>query len=119
MSGDNGPYYDVTLPDGRTVSCNDVIDALGMSFNRGEAFKALWRMGRKPGTPALYDAEKVGYYGARELERLRRDEPVLALDPREGSVKFVRDCNNPNAAPACYEFRDGAWRDTGRSDAPA
>ena len=40
MSGDNGPYYDVTLPDGRTVSCNDVIDALGMSFNRGEAFKA-------------------------------------------------------------------------------
>lgn len=88
MSGDNGPYYDVTLPDGRTVSCNDVIDALGMSFNRGEAFKALWRMGRKPGTPALYDAEKVGYYGARELERLRRDEPVLALPDADDDVPF-------------------------------
>lgn len=31
-------------------------------------------------------------------------------DPREGSVKFVRDCDNPNAAPTCYEFRGGAWR---------
>lgn len=93
MSGDNGPYYDVTLPDGRTVSCNDVIDALGMSFNRGEAFKALWRMGRKPGTPALYDAEKVAYYGARELERLRRDEPVLALDKER---KVVWSCHDPS-----------------------
>lgn len=81
LSGADGAYYDITLADGRRVSCNDVIDALGMSFNRGEAFKALWRMGRKPGTPAIYDAEKVGYYGQRELERLKRDEPVLDLRP--------------------------------------
>lgn len=31
-------------------------------------------------------------------------------DPREGSVKFVRDCDNPNSPPVCYEFRGGAWR---------
>lgn len=38
-----------------------------------------------------------------------RDRDV-STDPREGSVKFVRDCDNPNAPPVCYEFRDGAWR---------
>ena len=78
--GDDGSaYYRLTMPSGAVIECNDVIDALGLTFNQGEAFKALWRMGRKPGTPALYDAEKVAYFGGREVARLRRDEPVLDL----------------------------------------
>lgn len=53
------------------VECGDVIEALDMTFNEGEAFKALWRLsaarqGRgKPGNKAQYDADKVAHYGAR------------------------------------------------------
>lgn len=72
-SGLNGSYYDLTMPDGRVVSCNDVIDALGLSFNRGEMFKAIWRLGRKPGVDERYDAEKIVYYAQRELTRVTRD----------------------------------------------
>lgn len=59
-----GPY---------TAECEDIIEALGMTFAEGCAFKAIWRKcaartlgiakaGYKGG---LYDAEKAQYYGAR------------------------------------------------------
>lgn len=58
-----GPAYD--------TECNDIIEALDMNFAEGNAFKALWRIaadraGRgKPGTTALYDSEKVVFFGQR------------------------------------------------------
>lgn len=54
-----------------TAECADIIEALGMTFNEGEAFKALWRLaasrqGRgKPGNLPHYDADKAAHYGAR------------------------------------------------------
>lgn len=56
-----------------TAECEDIIEALGMTFAEGCAFKAIWRKcaartlgiakaGYKGG---LYDAEKAQYYGAR------------------------------------------------------
>lgn len=57
-----------------TAECNDIIEALGMNYAEGNAFKALWRraahrtLGKhKKGHPAdgLYDAEKVEFFGAR------------------------------------------------------
>lgn len=57
-----------------TAECNDIIEALGMNYAEGNAFKALWRraahrtLGKhKKGYPAdgLYDAEKVEFFGAR------------------------------------------------------
>jgi hypothetical protein len=51
--------------------CGDIIEALDMTFNEGEAFKALWRLARarqgfgKPGAAHQYDADKVAHYGAR------------------------------------------------------
>ena len=54
-----------------TAECADIIEALGMTFNEGEAFKALWRLaaarqGRvKAGGDAKYDADKVAHYGSR------------------------------------------------------
>lgn len=69
---DGSPYYDITV-NGTVVSCNDVIDALGLNFNRGEAFKALWRCGRKPGVPEAYDLDKAAYFTAREAARVARD----------------------------------------------
>ncbi len=57
-----------------TAECGDIIEALGMTFNEGEAFKALWRscsartLGNgKPGSDAVYDGEKIAYYGNRVL----------------------------------------------------
>lgn len=54
-----------------TAECADIIEALDMTFNEGEAFKALWRLaasrqGRgKPGNKAQYDADKIAHYGSR------------------------------------------------------
>lgn len=77
LSGDH--YYRVRVaapiaPDVTpyTAECADIIEALGMTFNEGEAFKAIWRLaaarqGRlKPGSKGLqYDADKVAHYGKR------------------------------------------------------
>lgn len=55
------------------AECNDIIEALGMNFAEGEAFKALWRKAaarqlnviKKGYTDGKYDAEKVAFYGKR------------------------------------------------------
>lgn len=60
-----------------TAECGDIIEALDMTFNEGEAFKALWRLaamrqGRaKPGGSPIYDADKVAHYGARVAAHTR------------------------------------------------
>lgn len=56
------------------AECNDIIEALGMNFAEGNAFKAIWRRaamrtlgkakaGAKP--DGLYDAQKVEFFGHR------------------------------------------------------
>lgn len=55
-----------------TAECNDIIEALGMNYAEGNAFKAIWRRcaartgkvkaGYKDGK---YDAEKVVFFGQR------------------------------------------------------
>lgn len=53
------------------AECNDIIEALDMTFAEGNAFKAIWRtaaarLGKtKKGNNALYDAEKVCFFGER------------------------------------------------------
>jgi hypothetical protein len=80
-TGAKTSYYEVTIlhptKEGRgpyTAECNDIIEALGMSFAEGEAFKALWRMcaarqgkSKRGYNDAKYDAEKVVFYGGRVL----------------------------------------------------
>lgn len=59
------------------AECEDIIQALGMTFDEGCAFKALWRnaasrMGNgKPGNTAVYDAEKLVHYANRILSKER------------------------------------------------
>lgn len=61
---DNPPY---------TAECNDIIEALGMNYAEGNAFKAIWRRAaaeflevKKRGYDnGLYDAEKVEFFGHR------------------------------------------------------
>ncbi|BCP56221.1 hypothetical protein K32_48380 [Kaistia sp. 32K] len=78
-TGGSVDYYQVditsTTTPGRqpyTAECNDIIEALGMNFAEGNAFKAIWRraasrsLGKhKTGNDALYDAEKVEFFGHR------------------------------------------------------
>lgn len=68
-----GPAY--------TAESIDIIEALGMTFAEGEAFKAIWRTctGRmcgavKAGNKALYNAEKVEFFGARMVRAAKRSE---------------------------------------------
>jgi hypothetical protein len=55
-----------------SAECADIIEALDMTFNEGECFKALWRLAaaRQGRTKAgrgdsRYDADKVAHYGTR------------------------------------------------------
>lgn len=77
-TGGSNDYYSAEVSktlDGRpgyVVQCLEVIETLGMTFAEGEAFKAIWRscaartLGKhKADNNALYDAEKVEFYGKR------------------------------------------------------
>jgi hypothetical protein len=60
-----------------TAECNDIIEALGMNYAEGNAFKAIWRscaarnlgVGKKGYTDGKYDAEKVVFFGQRMVEQ--------------------------------------------------
>lgn len=61
----NAPYV---------AECGDIIEALNMNFNEASAFKAIWRKAaertlgmKKAGNNAKRDAEKMLFYGKREL----------------------------------------------------
>ncbi len=82
-SGGSVDYYQVHILNpttrGReqyTAECNDIIEALGMTYAEGNAFKALWRscaartLGKlKEGGDSVYDAEKVVFFGVRVLQQ--------------------------------------------------
>lgn len=84
-TGGSSDYYKVTItfPTNTygmpyTAECNDIIEALGMNFAEGNAFKAIWRRAaqrtlglRKAGAKddGLYDAEKVEFFGKRLVEQ--------------------------------------------------
>ena len=77
-TGGSSSYYmltvlnPTTLEDPYDCECNDIIEALQMTYAEGNAFKAIWRscaarLGkRKKGyDKGLYDAEKVEFFGNR------------------------------------------------------
>ena len=79
LTGGSSSYYKVYIANPTsggepyTAECNDIIEAFNMSYGLGNVFKAAWRIGAllagfgKPGTSALYDAEKIVYFGKREV----------------------------------------------------
>lgn len=62
------------------AECEDIIEALQMTFQEGEAFKALWRKGMirlgkgKPGDTSLRNAEKVAHFGSRMVAMESRQQ---------------------------------------------
>lgn len=81
-SGEYGAYYELTIQRPKSggaaykAECQDIIEALRMDFNEGNAFKALWRRAagrlgnvKKGNEDPLYDAQKIKFYGTRILEQ--------------------------------------------------
>lgn len=83
-TGGSVDYYKVEVKNPTTADepymaeCNDIIEALGMNYAEGNAFKALWRraahrtLGKKKAgakDDGLYDAEKVAFFGQRLVEQ--------------------------------------------------
>lgn len=60
------------------AECEDIIRALGMTFDEGCEFKAIWRTAAarqgngKPGSKAKYDAEKRVHYATASLRALQQ-----------------------------------------------
>ena len=86
-TGGSSSYYkvDVANPvsagDPYTVECQDVIEALDMSFSEGNIFKAIWRIcaakkgkAKKGYVDSVYDLEKIIFFAQRELqiEKMKR-----------------------------------------------
>lgn len=46
------------------IECGEIIDALGLNFNMGEAFKAIWRLDQKQGPE--YNLNKLCFFARRE-----------------------------------------------------
>lgn len=57
------------------AECEDIIQALGLTFDEGNIFKAIWRSANarkgksKPGNTALRDAEKIIHYATRVYKK--------------------------------------------------
>ena len=78
-TGGSVSYYTVHIANPTTegvepydAECNDIIEALGMNYAEGNAFKAIWRRAaartgkvKKGYTDGLYDAQKVVFFGER------------------------------------------------------
>lgn len=65
-----------------TAECNDIIEALGMNYAEGNAFKAIWRrcaaenlgLAKAGYDEGLYDAEKVEFFGGRMVAQAKAKE---------------------------------------------
>jgi hypothetical protein len=84
LTGGSAGYYKVRVErptsggEPYTAECNDIIEALNMEYDVANAFKAAWRVaalrqGRgKPGQDsAVYDGEKIVFFGQRIIERAK------------------------------------------------
>ena len=71
-TGGSSSYYEVTIK-GQTVSCIDIIEALGMDIALGNIFIAAWRIAaarnvkKKKGNDEKYDFEKIIYFAERNF----------------------------------------------------
>ncbi len=98
LSGDH--YYRVQVPSPISpelvpyiAECADIIEALGMTFNEGETFKAVWRLaaarqGRgKAGGDPQYDADKVAHYGARVASHSPTFSATTPSEPEKAAAE--------------------------------
>jgi len=87
-SGGRVNYYLVTIlhpqredQPAYNAECEDIIDALGMTFDEANIFKEIWRRSNerthglgKVGNTPLRSAEKIAHYAARILKKAEREK---------------------------------------------
>lgn len=109
LSGGLNNYYVVPIKNPQRkeqepyqAECEDIIQALGMTFDEGCAFKAIWRnaaarMGNgKPGNKSLYDCEKLVHYANRILAKERlAEEPVVKAVINSVSSNWIYSNEKP------------------------
>jgi hypothetical protein len=71
--GGSTSYY--RLPEHAT-ELKHLISAKGMSFARGNIFKACYRLGEKEGTDVLYDLKKMLFFVQDLIEMHERGEKI-------------------------------------------
>lgn len=67
-------HYLVVDRKGNEHECIDVLEALGLGFFTGNAFKYLWRAGRKDKALLKEDIKKAIFYLNREVESLESND---------------------------------------------
>jgi len=94
LSGGSNDYYRVhvkhptTLGEEYDAECNDIIEALGMSFAEGNILKAVWRMtaarqgNGKPGNSYLYDAEKIEFFAKRLIQQTKDNKNETSISSK-------------------------------------
>jgi Protein of unknwon function (DUF3310) len=76
-------HYRIRLRDGRYVEVIDIIEALDLGFNLGNALKYLVRAGRKGGEPRITGLLKAEYYVQREIQNeIEGADPDAEAQPR-------------------------------------
>lgn len=84
-SGGDNDYWLISIEQPKRLTpyyaeCEDIIEAMQMTFQEGEAFKAIWRkcmtrLGNgKPNDTEKRNAEKALYYSARMLVMAQKSE---------------------------------------------
>jgi hypothetical protein len=82
VKGGRTNYYLVQVPNPQretqpayTAECEDIIDALNLTFDEANIFKEIWRSANarsgngKPGHGSLYGAQKIVHYAKRILRK--------------------------------------------------
>lgn len=94
-----------------TAECEDIIEALGMTFAEGTVFKALWRscaereLGlKKEGGDGIRDAEKMVYSSNRVLVARKLQLPMIIGPITSENTEKEVDTSN---APGWIEWNGG------------
>jgi hypothetical protein len=69
--GGSASYYELPI---WAQELGDLIEHKNMNFNRGNIFKAAYRLGDKEGSSELYDLRKIVWFAEREIARLEMKE---------------------------------------------
>ena len=95
-TGGSVSYYKVHVSNPTTIAaaydaeCNDIIEALGMNYAEGNAFKAIWRscaarslgLSKQGYTDGLYDAEKALFFSGRMVKQAASEQCQPAEEVR-------------------------------------
>lgn len=122
-TGGSSSYYSVWIENPTTegrpqyfAECNDIIEALNMTYAEANVFKANWRKAaertlglKKKGNNAVYDAEKMVFFSKRTLvqEVAKQAKPPLkAAEIVEPIGKLVGK-DSWKEGQAAYEVKGG------------